>query len=97
VLLAQRRLREVHRSPAVKQLLASRTYFEDALRWMEIHGGPEGQELAAYWRSLDMGDVPPPVVAVPKGGPPEDEPPRRRPGRRRRRRRRPRPSAAPQA
>jgi tRNA nucleotidyltransferase/poly(A) polymerase len=97
VLLAQRRLREVHRSPAVKQLLASRTYFEDALRWMEIHGGPEGQELATYWRSLDMGDVPPPVVAVPKGGPPEDEPPRRRPGRRRRRRRRPRPSAAPQA
>jgi len=97
VLLAQRRLREVHRSPAVKQLLASRTYFEDALRWMEIHGGAEGQELAAHWRSLDLGDVPPPVVAVPKGGPPEDEPPRRRPGRRRRRRRRPRPSAAPQA
>jgi poly(A) polymerase len=103
VLLAQRRLREVHRSPAVKQLLASRTYFEDALRWMEIHGGVEGQELAAHWRSLDIGDLPPPVVTVIRSespavpATPGDEALPRRPGRRRRRRRRPRPSASPQA
>jgi tRNA nucleotidyltransferase/poly(A) polymerase len=103
VLLAQRRLREVHRSPAVKQLLASRTYFEDALRWMEIHGGVEGQELAAHWRSLDIGDLPPPVVALIRSEPAPahpaaaDDASRRRPGRRRRRRRRPRPSASPQA
>ena len=39
ILLAQRRLREVHRAAGVKYLLARRTYFEDALRWLEIHGG----------------------------------------------------------
>jgi poly(A) polymerase len=64
ILLAQRRLREVHRSPRVKHVLAGRGYFDEALRWMEIHGGLEGQELAAHWRSLDLGDVaPPPSIA----------------------------------
>ena len=53
ILAAQSRLREVHRSPRVKQMLAGRGYLEDALRWMEIHGGVQGQELAAHWRSLD--------------------------------------------
>ncbi len=62
-LLAQPRLREVHRSPRVKHLLAGRGYFEDALRWMEIHGGLEDQELAAHWRSLDFSDLPPPEPA----------------------------------
>ncbi len=57
ILLAQRRLREVDRSPSVKQALASRSYFEDALRWLEIHGGPEAPALAAHWRSLEIGDV----------------------------------------
>jgi hypothetical protein len=58
-LAAQPRLREIHRSPRVKHLLAGRGYFEDALRWMEIHGGLEDQELAAHWRSLDCSDVTP--------------------------------------
>ncbi len=92
ILLAQRRLREVHKTPKVKYLLAGRGYFDEALRWLEIHGGVEGQELAAHWRSLDLGDVPPPPAAS-EGAPdaegargPASE--RRRPSRRRRRRRR---------
>lgn len=93
VLAAQNRLREVHKSPGVKRVLAGRGYFDEALRWLEIHGGVQGQELGAHWRSLDLGDVPPPA-------PPGDETgaalrPTGRPRRRRRRRRRPR--AAPQS
>lgn len=52
ILAAQAKLREVHRSPRVKHLLAGRTYFADTLRWMEIHGGFEDQELVAHWREL---------------------------------------------
>jgi hypothetical protein len=76
ILFAQRRLREVHRPGSVKHVLAGRAYFDDALRWMEIHGGAEGQELAVRWRSLDLGDVPPPGLqpderaSVPREGPP---------------------------
>ncbi len=68
-LLAQPRLREIHRSPRIKHLLAGRGYFEDALRWMEIHGGLEDQELAAHWRGLDFSDVPP---AAPAEGEPAE-------------------------
>ena len=98
ILAAQNRLREVHRSPRVKQMLMGRGYLEDALRWMEIHGGIQGQELAAHWRSLDMGDVPPPAEAA---GPQEAHAPARpwdgehRRRRRRRRRRRPAGSSPP--
>jgi len=90
ILLAQRRLRDLAASPGAKHALASRGYFEDAVRWIEIHGGIEGQELAAYWRSLETGDVPPPAIQAAEV--PEVEPqPRRR--RRRRRRRGPPPAA----
>jgi poly(A) polymerase len=85
ILLAQRRLHDVHRSPGVKHALAGRAYFEDALRWVEIHGGTEGQALAAHWRSLDLADVPPP--GAPVGGEPVSvhaAGPRRRRRRRRR-------------
>src|SRR6266536_610597 len=54
ILAAQSRLREVHTSPRVKHLLAGRGYLEEALRWMEIHGGVQGQELSAHWRRLDL-------------------------------------------
>jgi poly(A) polymerase len=91
ILAAQSRLREVHTSPRVKQLLAGRGYLEEALRWMEIHGGVQGQELAAHWREL----------GPPEEGAPDEQgaseagapaaPARRR--RRRRRRRRPEPPA----
>jgi hypothetical protein len=94
ILLAQRRLREVHRSPGVKHLLAGRGYFDDALRWLEIHGGVEGQELAAHWRSLDLGDVAPPPVATAESARSSAEMPSRSARRRRRRRRRP-PQAPP--
>ena len=52
VLAAQRRLREVGGAPSARQALARRGYFGDALRWLEIHGGVEAQELAAGWRLL---------------------------------------------
>lgn len=91
ILFAQRRLREVERSPSVKQLLASRVYFDEALRWLEIHGGADGQQLAAHWRSLDLGDVPAPV-ASPTG---EHGLPARAGNRRRRRRRRRGPAPPP--
>ena len=103
ILAAQNRLREVHRSPRVKQMLTGRGYLEDALRWMEIHGGIQGQELAAHWRSLDTADVPPPGepgVAFDLGAPAASVPARnwdgeKRRRRRRRRRRRPAGSSTP--
>ncbi|MGE0452161.1 MAG: polynucleotide adenylyltransferase PcnB [Vicinamibacteria bacterium] len=100
VLAAQRRLREVGGPIGVKRALASKGYFEDALRWLEIHGETDGRELAAHWRSLDMGDVPPPPAqahAEHRGRPREQREHHARPGgeagtprsgRRRRRRRR---------
>jgi poly(A) polymerase len=92
VLAAQSRLREVHTSPKVKHLLAGRGYLEEALRWMEIHGGVQGQELAAHWRRLDL-EAPPELpgaepVAPRAGG--EDARVSRPTRPRRRRRRRPR-------
>jgi poly(A) polymerase len=92
--LAQRRLREVHRSPGGQHALAGRGYFDDAVLWLDIHGGVEGRELANHWRE----------IARAPGPPPEEEPARGREGRsagegsprgrRRRRRRRRRPSAS---
>jgi poly(A) polymerase len=92
ILLAQRRLRDVHRAAGVKHVLARRTYFEDALRWLEIHGGLEGQELAAHWRSLDLGDVAPPLPEPESGEGRRTADEARHLPRRRRRRRRRRPS-----
>jgi poly(A) polymerase len=87
ILAAQSRLREVHTSPRVKHLLAGRGYLEEALRWLEIHGGVQGQELAADWRALRLDEEMAPIsVDVGAELPPA---PRRR--RRRRRRRRPGP------
>ena len=97
ILAAQSRLREVHTSPKVKHLLAGRGYLEEALRWMEIHGGVQGQELAAHWRSLDLEaeaaaapDERDAAAASPGDGPA----PRPRRRRRRRPRRRPRPPSS---
>jgi poly(A) polymerase len=81
VLAAQRRLRQVQRPPSTKRALASRAYFEDAVRWMEIHGGLEGRELAIHWRSLE---------AATETRTKEDEAPALPEPTRRRRRRRPR-------
>jgi len=67
-----------------RQALAAKTYFEDALRWMEIHGGPEGQELAAHWRRL-----PPKKDDTASEAQPADDEPKAPPRKRRRRRRRP--------
>jgi poly(A) polymerase len=51
MILAQRRLREAE-SPSARQALAAKTYFAEALRWLEIHGGPDGPDLVARWRRV---------------------------------------------
>ena len=98
MLAAQRRLREAAAPARLKRVIAARPYFEDALVWIEVHGGPEGPELAAHWRSLDTGDVPPPASAAASLALGEgwEEPPLLPRGRRRRRRRR-RPAGPPKA
>ena len=93
VLLVQRRLRETHGPASARRAMAAKGYFEEAVRWLEIHGGAEGLELAAQWRGTETGLAapagdaepgPPPGTAV---APRDAEAPRRR--RRRRRYRRP--------
>ena len=86
ILAAQSRLREVHTSPKVKHLLAGRGYLEEALRWMEIHGGVQGQELATYWRRLELEPAPPGSTEE-ASGPADGGSPRPSRSRRRRRRR----------
>jgi len=93
ILAAQPRLREIHRSGRVRQMLAGRGYLDEALRWLEIHGGADGVALASHWRSLE------PAVVAPaaSGGPAEaagTAPPAARRTRRRRRRHRRRPSSS---
>ncbi len=88
ILVAQRRLREVHLSPGLKHTLAGRGYLDDALHWLEIHGGPEGRELAVHWRGLEAVAPPPappaaegessrgaPCGAAPPAPPPPSPPP----------------------
>jgi poly(A) polymerase len=88
VLLAQRRLHEVRRSPSVKHVVAGRSYFNDALRWLEIHGGDEAAELAAHWRGLDLSEVAAHPGQAEAGGDKGAPEAARAPGSRRRRRRR---------
>jgi poly(A) polymerase len=91
VLTAQRRLRELHAPASARRAVAAKSYFEEAVRWLEIHGGSEGRDLAAQWRGVEPGPVAPaegePGPPPPGTAPGEGEAPRRR--RRRRRRRRP--------
>jgi poly(A) polymerase len=95
VLLAQRRLREVHGPASARRALAGKAYFDEAVRWLEVHGGEDGRELAAQWLGLDAGPVEPAEPGAPEAAAERGrEAPRRR---RRRRRRRPRPPLAPPA
>ena len=96
VLAAQNRLRELHTSPRVQHLLMGKGYLEEALRWMEIHGGVQGQELAAHWRGLELA---PEAAGAAAAAPSEaDRDLAERPHRpRRRRRRRPRRRPGPPA
>jgi hypothetical protein len=96
ILAAQPRLREVHRSGRVRQMLAGRGYLDEALRWLEIHGGEEGGELATHWRSLEL--TSPTTAAAGGSGTTEaagGAPPAGRRPRRRRRRHRRRPTPTP--
>jgi poly(A) polymerase len=100
VLLAQRRLRESHAPVPARRQIAAKSYFDDAVRWLEIHGGPDGRELAAEWRGFVASpqepgaEGQPPVEHRVESGPEAGNGGRRR--RRRRRRRRPRNEPAPQ-
>ena len=93
ILVAQRRLRDANLSPGLKHTLAGRGYLDDALLWLEIHGGPEGRELAGHWRGLEAIASPPLPPGTAGDSPVEASAPepRRRPRRRRRRRRPPLP------
>jgi len=89
ILLAQRRLLEAGSPPAARQAVLGRNYFEEAVRWLEIHGGPEGQSLATHWRGLTPAvEAAPPEAAEGGAAPADPLPEERRPRRRRRRRRR---------
>jgi len=89
ILLAQRRLHEAGSPPAARQAVLGRNYFEEAVRWLEIHGGQEGQSLATHWRGLTPAvEAAPPEAAEGGAAPAEPLPEERRPRRRRRRRRR---------
>jgi poly(A) polymerase len=94
ILAAQSRLREVHTSPKVKHLLAGRGYLEEALRWMEIHGGVQGQELATHWRRLELEPSPAGSAAEASVAGNGDAPRLSRSRRRRRRRPRRRPGSS---
>ncbi len=103
VLLAQRRLREADGGASAKQALAGRHYFDEALRWLEIHGGEDGRELAVHWRAIEPSAAPVPANHSSAGQPnapgshaPGEARPDGSPGpRHRRRRRRRRPRSAP--
>jgi poly(A) polymerase len=80
VLTLQRRLADPTLSPRARRGLMHRAPFQEALTWLEIHGG--APELLEHWRGF---------VEAAKTFELETEPPAPR-RRRRRRRRRPRPS-----
>jgi poly(A) polymerase len=52
IILAQRRVGDLDGPASARQVLASKSYFEEALRWLEIHGGHDGLDLAAQWRRV---------------------------------------------
>jgi poly(A) polymerase len=96
ILLAQQRLRDAHASLGTRRLLMSRHYFPEALRWLEIHGGLDGREVATRWRHLESEPETHPTEATAEAAqPPAPSEPRRK--RRRRRRRRPPAADEPKA
>jgi poly(A) polymerase len=78
ILLAQKRLADLRASPRARPALTGRAYLNEALVWLEIHGGEAGRDLARLWGE---------PAASPSGAPKDEPPaaPRRRPRRRRRR------------
>jgi poly(A) polymerase len=50
ILSLQRRLHDTSAHPRVKQSLAQRAIFREALVWLEVHGG--GQDLVEHWRAI---------------------------------------------
>jgi poly(A) polymerase len=96
ILLAQQRLRDAHASLGTRRLLMNRHYFPEALRWLEIHGGLDGREVATHWRRLESEPEAHPTEApVEVAEPSTPSEPRRK--RRRRRRRRPPAADKPKA
>jgi poly(A) polymerase len=99
VLLAQRRLREAHAPTSARRALAAKAYFDDAVRWLEIHGGEEGRELAAQWRgetpAAAEAETAPSADGPERSGEGREPAPRPNLSRRRRRRRRRRSRSEP--
>jgi poly(A) polymerase len=88
VLGLQRRLRELTANPRAKRALTHRHIFQDALAWLDIHGG--APDLVEHWKGIlaERGAELHPAEATAADG--EPRPLRRR--RRRRRRRGPHPA-----
>ena len=102
VMLAQKRLREAQAPSSSRRALAARSYYEDALRWLEIHGGPEGREIAAQWQALaseppDAGGAEGSLADAPGAAATAAAADGAGPRRRRRRRRRRKPPSEPSA
>jgi poly(A) polymerase len=94
ILLAQRRLREAQTPGPTRRMLTTRNYFEESVRWLEIHGADQGRELAAEWRAcVSSGPGPEPEAAAAPAATPGPTAGRRR-RRRRRRRAKPAPASA---
>lgn len=92
VLAAQRRLRDAP-GPGAGRGFVAKSYFEEALRWLEIHGGAEAGELARLWRDQGAERAIPVPAAAETAAANEAS----RGKRRRRRRRRRRPGSSPAA
>ena len=86
ILALQPRLLDIHAPQRAQRALLHRTAIEEALTWLEIHGGQP--EVVAHWRDVQAERA---LTHVPAAGPPIEStiPFRRRPRRRRRRRRSP--------
>jgi tRNA nucleotidyltransferase/poly(A) polymerase len=82
ILGLQHRLLDLEASPRARRALVHRGPFNEAMTWLEIHGG--APEVLEHWKGFLEGTV------LPQDGPAADQPRRRR--RRRRGRRRPPPS-----
>ena len=80
VLSVQGRLRDLESSPRAKRALMHRAPFEDALTWLEIHGGTP--EIVEHWRgfieALGAAGVAPPAGEEAASASPDEAPRRRR-------------------
>jgi poly(A) polymerase len=91
ILGLQRRLRDTNLTPRARRALMHRGPFDEAMTWLEIHGG--APDVVEHWRGFIEAAATYEGDAAAEPQEPQEAPPRRR--RRRRRRRRPVPTGSP--